>query len=93
MNLIIDTDCSFDDCLAILLLLLYQKKNTNKLKLDLLSLVLVIVGGLNWGLVGLLNFNLVTTIFGQTVLTTIVYLLVGLSAVYLAVVSVKLERK
>ena len=43
MNLIIDTDCSFDDCLAILLLLLYQKKNTNKLKLDLLSLV----GGIN----------------------------------------------
>jgi hypothetical protein len=45
---------------------------------------LVIVGGLNWGLVGLLNFNLVSAIFGTGMLANIVYDLVGLSAIYLA---------
>jgi len=32
---------------------------------DLIALILVIVGGLNWGLVGLFDFNLVDTIFGK----------------------------
>ncbi|MGD9109897.1 MAG: DUF378 domain-containing protein [Phycisphaerales bacterium] len=44
--------------------------------------VLLIVGGLNWGLVGLFNFNLVTAIFGKVpVLERIIYVLVGLSAI------------
>lgn len=60
---------------------------------DVIALVLVIVGGLNWGLVGLMQYNLVEAILGQTGLTGVVYILVGLAAVYLAVVSVKLERK
>ncbi len=46
-------------------------------------LVLVIIGGLNWGLIGLLDFNLVTAIFGESFLSQLVYDLVGLSAVYL----------
>ena len=58
---------------------------------DVIALVLVIVGGLNWGLVGLMQYNLVEAILGT--LAGIVYILVGLAAVYLAVVSVKLERK
>lgn len=46
---------------------------------------LLIVGGLNWGLVGLLNLNLVTTLLGEgSTLTMVVYALVGLSAVYVA---------
>lgn len=45
---------------------------------------LLVVGGLNWGLIGLLKFNLVETIFGMGMLTTLVYLLVGVSAVYIA---------
>ncbi len=49
-----------------------------------LCLVLVIVGGLNWGLVGFLNFDLVAAIFGDmSFLSKLVYDLVGLSAVYL----------
>ena len=58
----------------------------NKLTiLDLISLVLVIVGGLNWGLVGILDFNLVSALFGDmSSLSRIVYALVGVSAVYLA---------
>lgn len=48
-----------------------------------LMLVLLIVGGLNWGLVGLLGFDLVATIFGDmSLLSRIVYSLVGLAAVY-----------
>lgn len=46
------------------------------------ALVLLIVGGLNWGLVGLFNFDLVAALFGDmTTLSRIVYVLVGLSAI------------
>jgi len=67
----------------------------NKLNtLDWVALILVIVGGLNWALVGLFSFDLVATIFGDmSVLSRIVYILVGLSAVYMLVVSGKLARK
>ncbi len=51
--------------------------------LNLLTLILLIVGGLNWGLVGLLDFDLVASIFGAgSMLARIVYILVGLSAVW-----------
>ncbi len=51
--------------------------------LDVLTKVLIIVGGLNWGLVGLLNFDLVATLLGDmTSLARTVYALVGISAVY-----------
>jgi len=59
--------------------------------LDWVALVLVIVGGLNWGLVGLFRFDLVAKIFGEmSVLSRIVYGLVGLAAVYLAAICPKL---
>lgn len=41
---------------------------------DLIALILVIIGGLNWGLVGLLDFNLVDAIFGQEVLSRGLYI-------------------
>ena len=48
-----------------------------------IAFILVVVGGLNWGLVGFFEFNLVETIFGAgSVLTSVVYDLVGLSALY-----------
>ena len=51
--------------------------------LDIIVGALLIVGGLNLGLVGLFDFNLVSAIFGEmTVLTRIVYIMVGLSALY-----------
>lgn len=55
--------------------------------LGVLALALLVVGGLNWGLVGLLNFNLVTTLLGEGMLANLVYILVGLSAVYVAATS------
>lgn len=55
----------------------------NKSPLNLAVAVLLIVGGLNWGLVGLLNMNVVETVLGSIpVAVTVVYGLVGLAAVY-----------
>ena len=59
-------------------------------RLNALAVILTIVGGLNWGLVGLFKFDLVAAIFGGmhfgevNVASRIVYTLVGLSAAYLA---------
>ncbi|WNS80188.1 DUF378 domain-containing protein [Domibacillus sp. DTU_2020_1001157_1_SI_ALB_TIR_016] len=52
--------------------------------LDSVALILLIVGGINWLLVGLLQFDLVASIFGgqDALLARIVYILVGLSALY-----------
>jgi uncharacterized membrane protein YuzA (DUF378 family) len=51
--------------------------------INVLTLVLLIVGGLNWGLVGLFGFDLVAAIFGEmSALSRIVYTLVGISAVW-----------
>lgn len=48
-----------------------------------LTLFLLIVGGLNWGLVGLFGFDLVAAIFGEmSALSRIVYVLVGASALF-----------
>lgn len=56
--------------------------------LDIVALVLLFIGGLNWGLVGLFNFNLVHAIFGFSIpLERIIYILVGISAIYMAVVT------
>jgi uncharacterized membrane protein YuzA (DUF378 family) len=52
--------------------------------LHLTSFILVVVGGLNWGLVGLFQFNLVEAIFGYgSAIARIIYVLVGLAAIYL----------
>lgn len=51
--------------------------------IDWIAGALVIIGGLNWGLVGLFNFDLVAAIFGpMSSISRIVYVLVGLSALY-----------
>jgi uncharacterized membrane protein YuzA (DUF378 family) len=61
-----------------------------KTAIDWLALVLVIVGGLNWGLVGLFNFDLVAAIFGaMSALSRIVYILVGLAALYMVYFATK----
>ncbi|MGP1357025.1 DUF378 domain-containing protein [Roseicyclus sp.] len=51
--------------------------------LNAIALILIIVGGLNWGLVGLFDFNLVSALFGvESWFTNLVYILVGLAAIY-----------
>ena len=66
-------------------------------KLDLLATVLLIVGGLNWGLVAIGEFDLVATLFGldfgeTNAATRVVYGLVGLAAVYAIAVLVGRRR-
>ncbi len=47
-----------------------------------IALILTIIGGINWGLIGFFGFNLVSFIFGEAgILTQIIYMLVGISAV------------
>ncbi|CAN5198929.1 hypothetical protein BH09PAT1_BH09PAT1_5370 [soil metagenome] len=52
--------------------------------LHMVAFLLLVVGGLNWGLVGLFKFNLVNSLFGgMPALEMLIYVLVGASAVYL----------
>jgi uncharacterized membrane protein YuzA (DUF378 family) len=52
------------------------------------ALVLIVIGGINWGLVGFFDYNLVDSLFGMgSVLARVVYALVGLGALY--VIAVK----
>ncbi|MDF2943560.1 MAG: putative rane protein [Herbinix sp.] len=51
--------------------------------LDYIALILVVIGALNWGLIGFFSFDLVRAIFGDmTVISRIVYALVGVSGLY-----------
>jgi uncharacterized membrane protein YuzA (DUF378 family) len=70
-------------------------KNMNKLNtLDWIALILLVVGGLNWLLVGLFSFDLVAYIFGyMTTLAKIIYVLVGLSAIYTLLMTGALRKK
>jgi len=62
--------------------------------LDWIALILIIVGALNWGLVGALKFDLVAAIFGaMSIIARIVYILVGLSAIYGILMLSKIGKK
>lgn len=54
--------------------------------LDVIAAILLVVGGLNWGLVGIFSFDLVAAIFGDmSVVSRIVYILVAVAALYQAI--------
>ena len=51
--------------------------------IDTIALILIIIGAINWGLVGIFNFNLVDTLFGtMSVISRIIYILVGISGLW-----------
>ena len=61
--------------------------------IDWIAMTLLIIGGLNWGLVGLFNIDLVATLFGEgSLLSRIIYILVGLSALYSIYTASKMSR-
>jgi len=66
----------------------------NKLNaIDWIAIILLAIGGLNWGLVGIFNFDLVAAIFGDmSVLSRIVYAVVGICAIYVLAISPKLGK-
>ena len=56
----------------------------NSKPLDYLVLLLVIIGAINWGLIGFFQFNLVSFLFGEmTLLSRIVYAVVGIAGLYM----------
>lgn len=58
--------------------------------LDWLAIILTIIGGINWGLVGLFGFDLVASLFGMmTVLSRVIYVVVGLAALYMVALAPK----
>jgi len=66
--------------------------------LDVIATVLLVVGGLNWGLVGIAHFDLVATIFGMkfgatSVLSSAVYALVGVAALYQAIAFKSIQNR
>ncbi len=75
-------------------LIINIKTMKNLSALDWIALVLLVVGGLNWGLVGVLDFDLVETLFGDmSFISRAVYTLVGLSAIYMAIISAGLKKE
>ncbi len=59
--------------------------------IDWIALVLVIIGGINWLLIGLFSFDLVAALFGsrKSIVARIVYILVGIAAVYLIFAAIR----
>ena len=69
------------------------EKKMNKF-LKVTSYILVLIGALNWGLVGLFDFNLVSFLFGDmTLLARIIYSLVGISAIVAAITGHMYEKR
>jgi uncharacterized membrane protein YuzA (DUF378 family) len=61
---------------------------------DVIVAILLVVGGLNWGLVGLFNFDLVASILGNmSALSRIIYIVVGISAVYQAIQWKEIQKR
>lgn len=53
---------------------------------DWICMILIVIGGLNWLLVGIFDFNLVAAIFGaMSIISRIVYILVGVAALYVLI--------
>lgn len=62
--------------------------------MDWIAMLLLIVGGLNWGLIGLFDFNLVASLFGpMTLVSRVVYGLVGLAGLYAIYLCTRLAGK
>lgn len=53
-------------------------------KIDLIAMVLLVIGGLNWGLLAVFDFNIVDYIFGRVWIDRVLYFFIGVSAVYAA---------
>jgi len=62
--------------------------------LDVVAAVLLVIGGLNWGLVGAAQFDLVATLFGSmSAMSKVVYAMVGIAAIYQALQWKSIQRR
>ncbi|NGX27931.1 MAG: hypothetical protein K940chlam1_00103 [Candidatus Anoxychlamydiales bacterium] len=51
-------------------------------KIDMLALILLVIGGINWGFWGVVDFNIIDYIFGTIWIDKVIYFLVGISGIY-----------
>lgn len=62
--------------------------------IDWIALILVIVGGVNWGLIGFFHWNLISAIFGDmSTITRLIYGLVGIAALYIITIATSLFKE
>jgi hypothetical protein len=70
-----------------------ETHETHMAAAEWIPMILLAIGGINWGLIGLFDFNLVERIFGDgSLLTRIIYVAVGLSALYSLYMSTRMSR-
>ncbi|MEW5908089.1 MAG: DUF378 domain-containing protein [Patescibacteria group bacterium] len=60
--------------------------------LDWIAIILLIIGGLNWGIIGFLGIDYITAFLGDLI-ARIVYIIVGLSAIYVIIDMPKMIKK
>ena len=73
---------------------MFCKIEESKMKtIDVIAAILLVIGGLNWGLVGIFKFDLVQWILGGTGIDRLIYILVGISAVYQAVCWKAIQKR
>lgn len=71
-----------------------QRRTAGLSGLTWAAIVLVVIGAINWALVGLFNFNLVAAIFGPlSAISRIIYVLVGISGLYLLFAATQLNQR
>ena len=72
-----------------------SNKNINYMKsVDMIAAIFLFVGGINWGLVGLFNFDFVAWVFGNmSIFSRIIYILVAIGAIYDAVMWKAIQRR
>lgn len=62
--------------------------------LDVVSLILIIIGAVNWGLIGFFNLDVISTIFGNmSMITRIIFAVVGIAGIYSLVLFWKLKTE
>lgn len=72
----------------------YRTADTRLTWADWTAMILLMIGGINWGLIGLFSFNLVGAIFGElSVLSRLIYIIVGIAALYSIYTCTKLSGR
>lgn len=62
--------------------------------LDIVALILIIIGAINWGLIGFFRFDLIASLFGQlSSISRIIYAIVGIAGIYSLILFWKLKTE
>jgi uncharacterized protein len=69
-----------------------REKNLNAL--DWIAVIVSLIGNLNWGIIGIANYNVIAAIFGDmSVLTRLIYLLAAIASIYVASIAGQLVKR